>query len=151
LIDYDIPLELIDSRVISTMQAVRYVFGRPIYPSPLRRGWARLDGSKTSRHYAINRLSDAGDVFPDRGYLMHCWLVFQQMKQVGGLGFYLDTRGPDGDFWPMLHFDLRPGRRIFWARQNGTYMSLGANASEFWQAAGRAIDLDMQKRSINEN
>jgi hypothetical protein len=44
LIDYDIPLELIDSRVISTMQAVRYVFGRPIYPSPLRRGWARLAG-----------------------------------------------------------------------------------------------------------
>jgi hypothetical protein len=149
LIDYEIPLECIDSRVITTLQSVRYVLQQPIYPSPNIQGWVRLDPKQsTSRHYAGNRLSDAGDIFPEKGYCVECWIRMQQMKQVGGFGLYLDTRGIDGTYWPMLHFDLRPGTRIFWIRKNKKYLYMHYNSLKFWQLLSELIKQDMEFRNV---
>lgn len=147
LIDYDIPLELIDSRVITTLQAMRLALGQAIYPSPLKDAWARLDGSTTSQHYAVGRLSKAGDIFPERGYLMVCWLIAQQQRDVKGLGLYTDTNGLDGGPWPMLHFDLRnSGKRVFWVRESGTYYTLGSEDADFWRVVRALIERDMEYR-----
>ena len=147
LIDYDIPLELIDSRVITTLQQMRYALGHPIHPSPLRDAWARLDGKPTSQHYAVGRLSKAGDIFPARGRLMACWLVAQQITDVRGLGLYSDTNGPDGDPWPMMHFDLRNVKRVFWVREGGQYFTLnGVEDRDFWRVVRQLIRLDMEYR-----
>ncbi len=147
-LDYEIPLELMDARVILLLQAARSRLCRPVYPSPVRGGWARLNGSVTSRHYAVGRLSDAGDIFPERGSLMHCWLIFQQMEQVGGLGLYADTRGIDGGRWPMLHFDLRPVRqRVFWIKSGGNYHTMGQSA-QFWPMLREIIKIDEGYRNV---
>lgn len=143
--DYETPLECLDARVLTTLQQIRYVLGQPIYPSPVRGAWVRLTGPATSRHYAVGRLSDAGDIFPERGYIMQCWLAAQEMKQVGGLGLYTDTHGPDGGPWPMMHFDLRPGRRLFWVRENGNYHYLKQDSTAFWGGIQSLINMDMEE------
>jgi len=148
LIDYDIPLELLDARVVTTLQKIRYVFGRAMHPTPDKEGWARLDGSKTSQHYAVGRLSKAGDFFPERGYMMECWLVAQQIKDVMGIGLYLDTKGIDGAEWPMMHYDLRnSGKRVFWARDKGEYYTLGLDDEGFWQCINKLIEKDKEFRN----
>lgn len=141
LIDYEIPLDLLDARVVVVLQQIRYSLDQPIYPSPLKRAWARTDKkSSNSQHYAVNRLSKAGDIFPERGYLMNCWLAAQQQKDIKGLGLYSDTNGPDGKNWPMLHYDLRnSGRRIFWVRENKKYYTLGADDFNFWRVINDLI------------
>ena len=139
--DYETPLESLDARVLLILQQIRYALGQPIYPSPARGAWVRLTGDTASRHYAVGRLSDAGDIFPERGYLMQCWLVAQEMKDIGGLGIYADTHGPDGGLWPMLHFDLRPGRRVFWAR-DGDYFYLPQNRVDFWRVIKEIVRIE---------
>jgi len=122
--EYGIPLDLVSASLLVTLQRIRDKTGIPIIPSPVHAGWARTNGSETSRHYAVGRLSDAGDIFPDRGRFLELYLHLQQVSDIGGIGIYADTNGPDGEPWPMIHFDLRPvDLRVFWAR-DGQYYSL---------------------------
>jgi len=60
--EYSIPLEHVSAALIITLQSIRTKTGISIYPSPVKSGWVRFDGSKASRHYAVDRLSDAGDL-----------------------------------------------------------------------------------------
>ena len=134
---YGIPLELVSAELLVVLQRLRGLSGAPIIPSPDPRGWARLDGPATSRHYAVGRLSDAGDVFPARSWLREVWACAMDIREVGGLGVYACTRGPDGASWPMLHLDLRPRYgepRVLWARDvRGAYWYRSSSPREFWR------------------
>ena len=109
-----IDLSKVDAALIHQLQFLRKRSGVPLIPSPAHGAWSRTWGSHGSRHYAVDRLSDAGDLFPERDRLMEVWLYAVQMQEFGGIGLYFDTKGPDGKLWPMIHLDLRPGR-LFWA------------------------------------
>ncbi len=108
-------LSRVDAGLILAIQKLRTASGVSMIPSPASGAWARLSGSKRSRHYARGRLSDAGDLFPARGRILDVWLQAVQMPCFGGIGIYTDTNGPDGKPWPMIHLDLRENR-VLWGR-----------------------------------
>lgn len=103
----------------------RSELGRPVYPSPLVDGWIRTDGSKTSRHFigecSNERLSDAGDVFPE------CDLFYALIIAIKcgftGIGLYFDTSFR-GKKKPMMHLDTRPGGTVIWTRIDGKYKTI---------------------------
>ena len=147
---YRIPLDRVDANLIVVLQRLRTISGVPVYPSPDPEGWARTRGDKESRHYSIGRLSDAGDIFPARGYCIDLFLRAQELPEIGGIGIYSDTRGPDGNPWPMIHIDLRPHdrTRTIWTRtgaiygRKGTYFNLSADNFHFNQVLNEVIRLD---------
>jgi hypothetical protein len=141
---FGIELQYMEAGLILAIQALRMKSGIPIIPSPVIDGWYRFTGSITSRHYAINRRSDAGDIFAKKGRILETWLVAQTMPIFNGFGVYLDTKGPDGSKWIMLHLDTRPGERLFWVRDNRTYFSLHTNPLHFWNRIRKAIEIDTQ-------
>lgn len=127
-----IDLREVDASLVSTLEDFRSTTGIPMIPSPLQGGWWRITGSETSRHYAKGRLSDAGDLFPKRGMALNAWMSALQYPAFGGVGIYVDTTGPDGKPWPMLHVDLRPrepGMKILWVRDGEYYYSY---QKKFW-------------------
>ncbi len=108
-------LDKIDESIILELQSFREILGHPITPSPNKNGWARESGKRTSYHYAIGRLCNAGDVFVGC-HIAEAFLAALRCK-FGGIGIYLDTtyRGKPR---PMLHVDLRPmSRQIMWLRE----------------------------------
>lgn len=107
-----------DADLIIALDEFRSLLGMPVHPSPVLAGWYRTTGSAGSRHYAVGRLSDAGDVFPDCNITL-AWFTALRQRTWGGIGVYLDTRGPSGNPWPMLHLDLRPGEQVLWMRLLG--------------------------------
>lgn len=111
-------LSHIDAELILVLDELRDMLGAPTLPSPVLAGWYRTSGSTGSRHYALGRLSDAGDVFPDCN-IVHALLTAMRQRKWGGIGVYLDTTGPNGNPWPMLHLDLRPGEQVLWMRLPG--------------------------------
>jgi len=132
---FGLPVHLVDAEVLRVLQRIRDISQIPIIPSPIRAGWARTNGATGSRHYAVGRLSDAGDIFPARGRCLECWLRAQEIPALGALGLYSDTRGVDGLPWTMLHFDLRDAKpRVFWIREAGEYLYLNRDPVSFWRA-----------------
>lgn len=130
-------LGLADRRIIIALDEYRHILGKPVVPSPVAGALARVEGKdKGSRHYAVNRLSDAVDVFPQCN-IADAWRVAVQSGLFGGVGFYLDTKPS-----PMLHFDLRDVP-AWWCRVQGKYI-YPANAGDrerFFRAlAGAAIN-----------
>jgi len=106
--------------VIYFLDDYRDALGERVHPSPVSGAIVRFDGSKTSRHYAVGRLSDAIDIFPE-GNPIKAWLTAMSMPEWGGIGIYFDTHN-DGRPWVMLHLDLRPyvgHMRTVWYRLNG--------------------------------
>lgn len=130
-------LEHLEADYVVELSEYRHRLGHPISPSPLSDGWFRLDGSEISRHYAVGRLSDAGDLFP------HCdirdaLMVALGCEWWGGIGVYLDTHGPTGKPQPMLHLDRR-AKRVIWMRYEGRYIypqNSAEERKEFWQRLG---------------
>jgi len=107
-------LDKIDENIILELQTFRELLGHPITPSPNKNGWARESGSRTSYHYAIGRLCNAGDVFVGC-HIAEAFLCALRCK-FGGIGIYLDTTY-HGKTRPMLHVDLRPmSRQVMWLR-----------------------------------
>lgn len=126
-----------EADLILGLNEYRETLGHAVVPSPVLGGWYRLDGSVTSRHYAVNRLSDACDVFP-RCDIRDALLVAMGCVWWGGIGVYLDTTGPSGHPEPMLHLDMRPDR-VIWMRYEGRYiypLRSEAERVEFWQRLG---------------
>lgn len=133
--DFDIDLSRVSAQLILELQEFRTTTGIPIIPSPLQDGWWRDTGSKTSRHYAVGRLSDAGDMFAQKDRILTCWLQAIQWPAFGGIGLYTDTHGPDGTPWPMMHVDMRPysrGQKVLWVRDENEYIN-PRNQDEFWE------------------
>jgi len=124
----------IDADLVLALNEYRDQLGCAVVPSPVVGGWYRTDGSVTSRHYAVDRLSDAGDVFPQCD-IREALLVALGCDWWGGIGVYLDTTGPSGKPEPMLHLDQRP-ERVIWLRHEGRYiypMSSPGAMAEFWK------------------
>lgn len=110
-----IDLSRMNENLFIELQNYRDMLGKRIYPSPLQDAWHRESGSTTSRHYAIDRLSDAGDVFPDC-HILEAFVTALRCK-FGGIGVYLDTHY-QGKPWPMLHLDMRPvDQQAIWLRE----------------------------------
>ncbi len=108
-------LTLIDGAFILGVQSFRTMLGHSVFPSIHPDAFARLTGSYTSRHYAVDRLCNAGDFFPDC-YIGEAFLTALQCG-FGGIGIYLDTHFKDIE-WPMLHLDNRPlAERKVWIRE----------------------------------
>ncbi len=108
-------LNKIDASLITEVQVFRTLLGHMLFPSPNKNGWARESGSRTSYHYAIGRLCNAGDLFPDC-HIAEAFLTALRCK-FGGVGIYLDAtyRGKPR---PMIHLDLRPmSRQVMWLRE----------------------------------
>jgi len=139
---YNLPLELVNASLLITLQDIRDETGIPITPSPVHDGWARTDGSQASRHYAVGRLSDAGDVFAERGLGAKLFFKMIEVPNIGGLGIYVDTNGLDGNPQIMVHFDLRPHRsKTIWVR-NHKYEYLNKNLNAFFDILKIAIDME---------
>lgn len=110
------PERCADIFFLRQLDAFAVELGSAVYPSPVPGGLARFDGSKTSRHYAVNRLSDACDIFCNCS-ISKSWTTALQF--FGGVGVYFDTHYRGGP-WPMLHVDMRP-KALVWYRDDGKY------------------------------
>ena len=100
-----VDLNHLSCEVIYELQYFRDVLGHKVFPSPVPKAWCRYDGSKTSQHYAVDRLGTAGGVFPDC-YIGEALLAALRTN-FGGIGIYLDTFY-NGEPKPLIHLDLRP-------------------------------------------
>ena len=140
---FGIDLSRIDKRLIDALIDIRYLSGIPITPSPSIDGWYRDSGSEKSRHYAIGRLSDAGDIFPARGRVLDLWLVVLSHPDINGIGLYTDTNGPDGRPWIMMHIDLRQTKKLLWIRDCGKYYYLDKDKKDFWSCFEKVIEKDI--------
>lgn len=130
---FGIPLDRVGARLVLAIQRFRDVSGIALIPSPVIAGWARNTGSANSQHWALGRLSTAGDLFPARGKALSAWLNAIGMPEFGGVGIYNDTNGPDGRPWVMIHVDLRP-ESVWWIRDTGRYLYHSTAPDAFWAA-----------------
>lgn len=134
-------LEHVEADFILGLSEYRKRLGKQIAPSPVIAGWYRLKGRKGSRHYAVDRLSDAGDIFPQCD-IRDALLVAMACDWWGGIGVYLDTTGPSGKPEPMMHLDGRDNR-VIWMRYEGRYiypLRSTAEREEFWKRLSEVGD-----------
>ena len=82
-------INLTDPQLFHTLDAYAKELGAPVYPSPAKGALARTYGSKTSRHYAVGRLSTAVDFFPDCDPLKAFLIA---LMFFGGVGVYFVIR-----------------------------------------------------------
>lgn len=129
----------LDAEFIRTLSKFRDNLGSELYPSPLPDGWVRTKGSKGSQHYAVGRLSTAGDVFlsesqdPRTAFTRAC----QYFK---GVGIYYDTIY-EGKPRIMLHIDTRDTATT-WCRHKGNYIypnKSKAEADTFYFLLNRGV------------
>ncbi len=100
------PNKYADPKLIYSLGKLRELLDMRMFPSPVSGALARQKGSKTSQHYAVNRLSTASDVFIEGiPFAILTKVLFSNLFT--GVGIYLDTRGPDGKPWVMFHLDIR--------------------------------------------
>lgn len=120
----DLDLTDMDARFILKLQRFREFSKIPMVPSPIQEGWTRYDdASKTSQHYAVKRLSTAGDLFPVHRRSIDCFLSAISFPGINGIGIYTDTQ-LNGKPHIMIHLDIRdlsPMGKAIWVRANGRY------------------------------
>ena len=103
-----------DPKFLSLLDRFAITLKSSVYPSTAKGTLARFSGNKDSRHYAINRKSDACDVFCNCD-IAKAWTT--AVQSFSGVGVYFDTHFREGD-WPMLHVDTRP-KPLLWYRDTG--------------------------------
>ena len=118
--EFNVDFNLVNPKLIYTLDTFRELYGKRIYPSPVDGAIARTYGSRSSRHYAIGRKSDAIDLFME-GDIREMFILPLLSKLWGGVGIYFDTFYKDRP-WPMVHLDLRSGNlTTYWYRKKGEY------------------------------
>ena len=95
------------------------------HPSNVKGAVARFSGSPTSRHYAIDRYSDALDFFIAIDTDIE-WFLFNLFSTgiFGAIGVYFDTTGYEYSSDVMFHVDCRHntmGIPLVWYRIEGEY------------------------------
>lgn len=105
--------------LITALDQWRNFLSFRVDPSPASGALARFSGDKESRHYAVDRQSDAVDVFAEC-HIRNAWLSAFRSKLWGGIGVYFDTQF-EGKPHPMLHLDMRPGPTVIWYRVSQSY------------------------------
>jgi len=136
------PDRYIEPFLIYRLQDFRTRYGRRVFPSPVSGAIARTNGSKTSQHFIGDwdnptRKSTAIDIFPE-GKAIHYALAAMQMVGLNGIGVYLNTKGPDGQPWVMLHIDIRrlPANAhgpVFWVVDREGNYRLPYKSPEHWK------------------
>jgi hypothetical protein len=124
------PDKYISPQIVHNLEQFRRWYGSPIHPSPVERGLARFkDRDEGSRHYAVGRLSDALDWFPE-GSVQQAWLLAISCGLFGAVGIYTNTKFR-GRKWTMFHTDNRPGgvghsrtHPLLWWRNEDGYFYL---------------------------
>ena len=112
-----------EPQLIYDLDHYRNLLGVPVYVSPVPGALARFKGSTTSRHFALQRKSDAIDIFPS-GDIRRAWMIAVSCGLWGGVGLYPYTNFK-GRNWPMLHLDKRPADNgvMMWIRkENDDYV-----------------------------
>jgi len=105
--------------MLISLQETRTRLNKPIIISRANGSLARFgDGSSSSRHYAMNRYSDAIDFFPDCDPF-EAFVVISSIGLWGGIGIYFDTE-LKGLKKVMFHCDKRR-QPLIWFRNNGKY------------------------------
>jgi len=107
------PVKHAEPKLILRLDQLRDLIGKPIYPSPVKGALARFSGRNTSRHYALNRLSDACDVFIE-GDKFETYTKILRSNLFPRMGLYFDTQYRNKP-WMMLHLDLKP-EPLLWYR-----------------------------------
>ncbi len=131
--EFGIDLSLVSPYLILELQKFREFCGIPLIPSPAAGAWGRTEeGSENSRHYAVGRLSDAGDLFIREGLERELWLCAVQWEAFGGVGLYTETH-LFNEPAVMVHLDLRPyrGQKALWVRNGDIYH--GPSSPVFWE------------------
>jgi len=106
------PDKYVEPVLIYCLDYLRTMLNKKIIPSPVNGSLARFGGSKTSQHYVgklneeIIRLSTACDVFIE-GTTFSNFCTIMSSRLFNGIGIYLDSTGPDGKPWCMIHLDIR--------------------------------------------
>jgi hypothetical protein len=105
--------------LLGNMQKTRNIVNCEMYVSTASGALARFDDdSNRSKHYAMNKYSEAIDVFfncnPYKAFLM-----LLQSGLWGGIGVYFDTERK-GVKHVMFHLDLR-NKKLMWFRLGGKY------------------------------
>jgi len=111
------PNKYAEPALLYALSDLKVLLNERIFPSPASGALARLGGSTTSQHYAVNRKSTACDIFcesiPKKAYE-----TILKVELFKGVGIYLDTKGPDGHPWVMFHVDIRKigreGKPLIW-------------------------------------
>lgn len=114
---------------LHTLLRFRNQVGIPLRPSTNPAGWYRThEKYQYSRHYAVRRRSDAGDLFPvhspGRAFLA-------AMNYFTGVGIYFDTRWGNTPKI-MLHLDTRQQPPVIWIRRQNRYIHLHQEPTAFW-------------------
>lgn len=105
------------------LDTFRSLLNQKVFPSPLKAGWIRTTGKKTSRHYVDrNKKSDAGDVFPENVDPFYA-LITALDAGFKGIGLYFDTKYK-GKPAMMMHLDLREGPTVIWVRDESGYTTI---------------------------
>ncbi len=104
--------ELAESELIYTLDYARRLHGKKVRLSPVKGAFIRFGGSSGSQHfvgenkYNIERKSTAIDIFPE-GTPIEFYSILLRVREIRGIGIYLDTNGVDGQPWIMFHIDIR--------------------------------------------
>ena len=118
-------VDYIDPNALKRYNTARGITDVSWYPSREDGALARFSGSKTSRHYAVDRLSDALDFFIAKNTDI-LWFLYKLYGSslFGGIGVYFDTRGYNYSSDIMFHVDCRKcmtGYPLVWFRDKGKY------------------------------
>ena len=102
--------------LLEKLDLFRDYIRKVINPSKAKGALARFEGSATSQHYAVGRLSTAVDVFVDAP---PAW-VFYKALEFGwnGVGVYFDTHNNEGKKQIMFHFDTRVVNTSWYRNEN---------------------------------
>ena len=138
-------LKRTEAKVLETLQMLRSKWDNYIFPSMHPLGWARTDKKYSySEHYAIGRLSTAGDFFP-AGNVFQFWLMCQSFPEIGEIGIYFDTNRTKTQPGPMIHISISSKRRLH-CRINGVYHALDERASlNDFREFNKAVDEYLNK------
>lgn len=122
--EFNCDTELLNPFALQALDKLRELYGKPIYPSPVKGAVVRFGGNPKSQHYVgedknhIIRHSKAIDIFPT-GVPIEFLTYVLNSGLFSGIGMYLDTTGIDGKPWVMFHLDIRnkgfkPGVSLVW-------------------------------------
>lgn len=118
-----------DPFLIYSLDKFRAMLGAPVYPSPVSGALARFDKkSDYSRHYAVERKSDAIDVYC-KAPIFQAWSTAISCELFNGVGVYFDTHYKN-KHWCMLHLDRRRHKSL-WLRNYHKYTS--TESTDFWE------------------
>lgn len=115
-------LKLLDRGLLELADHVRISLKSVMIPSPAKGAFARTTGSKRSKHYAVGRLSTAGDFFIPSLSVEEIFVKMSMMEGLDGVGIgFYTNKSLYGNNVPMIHLDIRESKLIWFEDKSGRY------------------------------